>query len=117
MQDIGSFQKGILGESVAEGFLKLKGHEIVEKRYKTPYGEIDIISRYKNMIVCTEVKVRKTIGDGLHVVSSSQKRRVMDAYLHFIQHNPCFDNLISRFDVVVCAPGAAPLHLENAFGE
>lgn len=114
---MGSFQQGVIGESIAEGFLRLNGYQILEKRYKTPVGEIDLIVQHQNVIACIEVKVRKTIGDGLHVVSPAQQRRIMDAYLHYIQEQPQLGLRPVRFDVVVCAPGAAPLHLQNAFGE
>ena len=39
---------GVIGEKIAEDFLKRKGHKIVTKNFRKPYGEIDIVSREKS---------------------------------------------------------------------
>jgi putative endonuclease len=36
---------GQIGEDIAEKFLRGKGFEIVERNYRKPYGEIDIVAR------------------------------------------------------------------------
>lgn len=47
---------GIAGEEAASGFLRKTGYRILEKNYKTPLGEIDIIARDKEQLVFIEVK-------------------------------------------------------------
>jgi len=52
-------ERQILGESGEEAafeFLKKKGYRILEKNYKTPLGEIDIIAQDKEKLVFVEVK-------------------------------------------------------------
>ena len=39
---------GVIGEQIAEDFLKGKGHKIVTRNFRKPYGEIDIVSREKS---------------------------------------------------------------------
>ena len=39
---------GKIGEDVAEKFLISKGLEIVERNYRKPYGELDIVAREKS---------------------------------------------------------------------
>src|SRR5438309_3072172 len=46
------------GEDAAAKFLKKKGHRIIERNYRAPGGEIDIIARDKNAIVFVEVRTR-----------------------------------------------------------
>jgi putative endonuclease len=36
-----AYRRGLLAETIAAFMLRLKGHRIVAKRYKTPVGEID----------------------------------------------------------------------------
>ena len=40
-----SYETGVAAEELAGNYLRLKGYEILEKRYKTPVGEIDLFSR------------------------------------------------------------------------
>ncbi len=47
---------GELGEETAFKFLKKKGYRILERNYKTPLGEIDIIAQDKKQLVFIEVK-------------------------------------------------------------
>ncbi len=112
-----TYDRGLQGESVALAFLRLKGYHILKIRYRTPYGEIDILAQQKNTIVCVEVKTRSTLNESLEAITPLQKERIMNAYLHFIQLNPEYTKFGIRFDVIVCAPNAKPIHLENAFEE
>lgn len=110
-----SFQRGMQGEAVALAFLHLHGYHILAKRYRTPYGEIDIIARYENMIVCVEVKTRSSLSASLKALHTPQQERIIKAYLYFIQSFPDYANNAVRFDVIVCAPNSKPLHIKNAF--
>ena len=49
---------GELGESYSCRFLKDKGYEILERNFRTKYGEIDIIAMDGNTLVFVEVKAR-----------------------------------------------------------
>jgi putative endonuclease len=39
-----NYKKGKRGEDIAESFLKRKGFQIVDKNFKTRFGEIDLIA-------------------------------------------------------------------------
>jgi putative endonuclease len=47
---------GAIGENVAAEFLRRKGFEIVEKNFRKPWGEIDIIAVKSNIVRFVEVK-------------------------------------------------------------
>ena len=49
-------QFGNLGEDLAEIFLVKNGHSIVERNYLKKWGELDIISRERNLVHFVEVK-------------------------------------------------------------
>jgi putative endonuclease len=94
-------QLGLVGESLAAQTLIAQGYQIVEQRYRTNRGEIDIIAEEGGALVFVEVRARADaeLGSAAESVTEAKKRRVsrMAAeYLaaHGIVNRPC------RFDVV-----------------
>ena len=56
---------GKRGEELASSFLRKKGYRIVERGYRTRFGEIDIIA-YDGEVLCfIEVKARRSDKKGL----------------------------------------------------
>ena len=51
---------GKRGEEMACDFLREKGYLILEKNYRTRYGEIDIVAEKEGTVVFVEVKTRAT---------------------------------------------------------
>lgn len=49
-------QTGSVGEDVASRFLERKGFRIIEKNYRKPWGEIDIITEREGIVHFIEVK-------------------------------------------------------------
>ncbi|MGC9772870.1 YraN family protein [Fervidobacterium islandicum] len=45
-----------IAEQIAAEYLKRKGYKIIERNYRTPYGEIDIIAKLGSSFVFVEVK-------------------------------------------------------------
>ena len=59
-----AFRLGLSAESRAAMFLIAKAYRIVARRWKTPFGEIDIVARRRHTLVFVEVKARASIDDG-----------------------------------------------------
>ena len=57
-----TYNFGILAEKIAISFLRLKGYEILEWRFKTKVGEVDIIAKKSDVIIAVEVKARSKKG-------------------------------------------------------
>jgi len=55
---------GKLGEDLASNYLKQSKFTIIERNYKTNFGEIDIIALRDNSIYFIEVKTRSNINKG-----------------------------------------------------
>ena len=53
-----AFRLGLSAESRAAMFLIAKAYRIVARRWKTPFGEIDIVARRRRALVFVEVKAR-----------------------------------------------------------
>lgn len=51
---------GLDGEDVAARYLQSKGYEIVERRWRSKLGEIDLVCRFGDEAVFVEVKTRRT---------------------------------------------------------
>ncbi|MDO8669625.1 MAG: YraN family protein [Candidatus Buchananbacteria bacterium] len=51
---------GRLGEDLAGQFLENNGYKIVDKNFRTRYGEIDLIARGADEILFLEVKTRSS---------------------------------------------------------
>jgi putative endonuclease len=106
---------GKKGEFIASIFLRLKFYFILEKNYKTPFGEIDLIIKRGNVIAFVEVKTRNNkihIGNALLAVN---KNRISRAANHYLMNNAGIVKNDLRFDVIFLAPKSFPLHLMGAF--
>ena len=68
-----AFRLGLSAESRAAAYLMAKGYRILAKRFRTPYGEIDIIARRRNLLAFVEVKARATLDDAAFAVTPRQQ--------------------------------------------
>lgn len=55
---------GRWGEIIAAEFLRTEGYEIVDRGWRCPRGEIDIIARRGDSVAFVEVKTRRTLKYG-----------------------------------------------------
>ncbi|SEC58005.1 putative endonuclease [Paramicrobacterium humi] len=69
---------GARGEQLAADYLTGSGYEIVERNWRCPHGEIDIIARRGDTVVFVEVKTRSGIGFGhpFEAVTRDKVRRL-----------------------------------------
>ena len=110
-----AFRLGLSAESRAAIFLIAKAYRIVARRWKTPFGEIDIIARRRRNLVFVEVKARERFDDAAEAVTERTKRRILAAAQLWLAHHPDDAQCAIRFDVILIAPGKMPRHIANAF--
>jgi putative endonuclease len=94
-------QEGIAGEEKAVAALKKQGYRIVEKNYRNPFGEIDIIAEENGYLVFVEVKKRNTdtFGDPLHAINAKKRLHIVRSAMFYLKTHKCGDRKV-RFDVV-----------------
>ncbi len=109
-----TYTRGIRAEKLAALWLQIKGYKILERRYKTPVGEIDLIVRRGNMIAFIEVKARNTQTQALESLTPRMRGRIERAASHYISHHDC-QGADMRFDLVTVTPPFLIQHLDNAW--
>lgn len=112
---VAAFRTGLSAESRAAAFLMAKGYRILAKRFRTPYGEIDLVARKRNMIVFVEVKARASLDDAAYAVTPRQQARIIDAAQGWLMAHPEHAEFELRFDAMLIAPRRLPRHLLAAF--
>ncbi|MCE3231811.1 MAG: hypothetical protein K0R98_68 [Rickettsiaceae bacterium] len=110
-----TYQFGVMAETFSVLYLRLKFYTILERRYKTHMGEVDIIARRGNRLVFVEVKARKESNNIYEAISPSQKARIKRAAEVFLFHNKKFANNNARFDVIFISPKFLIKHITNAW--
>ena len=92
---------GISGEDLACAELQRRGYAIVERRYRTRYGEIDIVAKDGLTIVFVEVKARMTqeFGGAAAAMTGWKQRRISRMAADYLARQKLHD-CPCRFDVV-----------------
>lgn len=98
------YKKGIRAERWAQAKLRLSAYGVLTQRYKTPFGEIDVVARRGKTLVYVEVKARANVQAALSAVSSQQQHRIVQAAQHFIAQYPEYAHHTMRFDVMCVVP-------------
>ncbi len=107
---------GLEAEQIAAALLRLKGYRILSERFKTPYGEIDLIAKRGNAIIFVEVKGRSNLASAAWAITPHQQRRIIAAAEFWRSQQPFTEQEPDyRFDIILIAPGQHPQHIENAF--
>ncbi len=102
--------------------MRKRRYQLVASRYRTRFGEIDLIARDRNYLVFVEVKLRKSASFAQareYVDRRKQDRLRLSAEIYLAEHPT---DLQPRFDVVevyapqgVDTPRPEIIHLEDAF--
>jgi putative endonuclease len=92
---------GKRGEDLACDELVRRGYVILERRYRTRFGEIDIIATAGETIVFVEVKTRAgdAYGGSVAAVTPWKQQRIARMALDFLARRRLLDQCC-RFDVV-----------------
>ena len=111
---------GARGEDLALRYLAQRGYVLLERNYRTRYGELDLILRDGNTLVFVEVKLRRGTGFGhpLEAVTPRKQTSIRSLARQYLRHRrPRFFDAL-RFDVVGILLGNGEpeiVHIENAF--
>ena len=108
-------RRGRRAEAAAALWLQLKGYRILERRARTPLGEIDLVAARGKMLIFVEVKSRSTFEAGLEAVTPELRRRVEQAARLWVSRHRKTQDWLWRFDIVLLSPGRLPRHMRDAW--
>ena len=102
-----------MGEDLACAELTRRGYAILERQYRTRYGEIDIIARCDGSLVFVEVKTRdgKAFGGAAAAVTVNKQHRIIRMAIDYLARRRLHDHPC-RFDVVTVDIEDAPPKIE-----
>jgi putative endonuclease len=117
-------QLGRLGEQLAAEHLIRRGFQIVERNYRTRWGELDIVAYDGSTLAFCEVKTRRLSAPGrsplesVHALKRSKVRKMAARWLIERTDRPYADNV--RFDAIgvtldISGRLVSLEHLEGAF--
>ena len=107
------------GEQLACDELERRGYVVIERRYRTNAGELDIVAKDGNYLVFVEVKARRDSSFGSPeeaVTIPKQQKMVLMATDYLARHK--LSDVPCRFDVVAVNTQSQPptvTVLEDAF--
>jgi putative endonuclease len=92
---------GLYGEQLACDELERRGYHVVERRYRTRAGELDIVAMDGDYLVFVEVKARRSraFGEPEEAVTMQKQQRMVLMATDFLARNGVGD-VPCRFDVV-----------------
>ena len=103
-------------ETVASEYLENLGMTILERNFRTPSGEIDIIARDGDYLVFVEVKYRKNAAKGyaLEAINPKKQSRIRKTALQYIYSGKVSGFTPMRFDCIGIT-GNQLHYIKNAF--
>ncbi|WP_208990960.1 YraN family protein [Pseudovibrio sp. Tun.PSC04-5.I4] len=110
-----AYRKGLTAELKAEMLLRQAGWQILERRYKTRQGEIDLIAEQDQTIVFVEVKARRCVEEGLLAITPRSQRRIANAAREWVSLHDDVVGKTLRFDAVILPKCGEAQHFPNLF--
>jgi len=96
-----ALELGKRGEALAWNFLRKRGCSILEKNFRTRFGEIDVIAQREGTVIFIEVKTRRNenFGAPSEAVDWRKRQRLARAAEAFLQTRNLEDRP-TRFDIL-----------------
>jgi len=92
---------GRQGEELAAEYLIKLGYQILQRNYRTPRGEIDLLANQGDTLVIVEVKSRRSLlyGEGFESVTKAKQKKLRLLAGIYLSDCQTFYATI-RFDVI-----------------
>jgi putative endonuclease len=102
-------------ENLAADYLSKHGYKILERNYRSVFGEIDIIAKDKKTICFIEVKSRSSQEFGLptEAIHLTKRKHMVNSARSYLKDFNMSD-ISARFDVISIIDGKLDL-IKNAF--
>lgn len=101
-------------EELALTTLAARGLKLLERNYRCPQGELDLVLRAGDTLVVAEVRYRRddSYGSAAETVGRDKQRKLSLATQHFLRSRAELRHLALRFDVVAVSGAPGKLTVE-----
>ena len=93
-----------------------RGATIAHRRWRGPFGEVDLIVREGARVVIVEVKAARTLEAAAHRLGPRQRARLLLSAQDFLEGEPARGLTETRFDLALVDAQGRVSVLPNAFG-
>ncbi len=107
-------RRGRRAELIAAYYLRFRGYRILERRFKVPAGEIDLIARKGRRLAFVEVKMRADLETCEASITPKLQARVRRAADIWLARNAAYQGHDVSFDIIFIRPRKWPLHLKDS---
>lgn len=112
---VARYHAGLRAEWLAAMTLRLRGYRVLDRRWKSTAGEIDIVARRGHRLAFIEVKQRSDTTDeeAYAAVGPAQRDRIRRAAELWVARHRAYADFERGFDLVLIAPGRWPRIIQN----
>lgn len=96
-----SYLKGQAAENQIALAYERNGFEIVDRRWKSKDGEIDLVARHDQKLYFIEVKSSKTFDSAVQQITPRQQKRIHDCALQYLAEKAGRIDVECRFDAAL----------------
>ena len=99
-------KEGNAAEAAAAIFLQQKGLKLIERNFRCPHWEIDLIMRDKHTLVFIEVRYRQNLrfGHSVETVNLAKQLKLIKTAEYYLLYNMLSEGESCRFDVLAISP-------------
>lgn len=106
-------KRGRRAETLAAIALQLKGYRILDRRVRTPLGEVDLIAQRGRVLAFIEVKQRATQHSAQTAVPDRNWQRIAAAAANWSARRPDLSTNDWRYDLITVSPRRWPVHYRD----
>jgi len=110
-----AYEKGVSAERIAVETLERNGFRVLDRRYRTSSGEVDLVIAGGRGLAFVEVKRRRSAVQAVEAITTRQQARIVGAAEIWLQAHPEYADRDITFDAVLVSPDSPPQHLRDAF--
>lgn len=96
-----AYRRGLAAEDRVAQLFQEEGCDILARRQRTPFGEIDLIVADPDHLVFVEIKARRHLTEAAQSLSPRQAQRILQAATFCLETEPSWQRDATRFDLVI----------------
>lgn len=112
-----AWRSGVAAEEAVARHYEDSGRVVAARRWRSPWGEVDLIARHGATVIVVEVKKARSLDLAAHRLSRRQMDRLCAAAQAFCEGEPKGSLTDLRFDLALVDGMGRVAVIENAFGE